>query len=125
MTSKIVVPEILPNKFLLHIEAQGLGRARDNAYTIIDDVGRILYQKEYFEDNEIYEELIELTQGCYELRITDKKEDGMIRHWWNRNSNPELVGENGKIEILDENKKLLKKLNYDFAESEIFRFRVK
>ena len=125
MTSKIVVPEILPNKFLLHIEAQGLGRARDNAYSIIDDVGCILYMKDYFEDNEIYEELIELSHGCYELRIIDKKEDGMIRHWWNRNSNPELVGENGKIEILDENKKLLKKLNYDFAESEIFRFRVK
>jgi hypothetical protein len=124
MTSKIVVPEILPNKFYLYIEAQGLGRARDNAYTIIDDVGTILYMKDYFEDNEIYEKLIELPTGCYELRIIDHKEDGMIRHWWNRNSNPELVGENGKIEIWDENKKLLKKLNYDFAESEIFRFRV-
>ncbi len=125
MTSKIVIPEILPDKFLLHIEAQGLGRARDNAYTIIDDIGKILYQKDNFEDNEIYEELIELSEGCYELKIIDSKEDGMIRHWWNRNSDPELVGENGKIEILNENKKLIKKLKYDFAESEIFRFRVK
>ncbi len=125
LTSKVVVPEILPSKFLLHIEAQGLGRARDNAYTIIDDVGKILYMKEYFEDNEVYEELIELPHGCYELRIIDRKEDGMIRHWWYRNSNPELVGKNGKIEILNKNKKLLKKLKYDFAESEIFRFRVK
>ena len=56
VTSKISIPEILPNKFLLHIEAQGLGRAQDNAYIIIDEVGEILYSKEYFEDNEIYEE---------------------------------------------------------------------
>ncbi|MCK5050239.1 MAG: hypothetical protein KAS53_00775 [Candidatus Cloacimonetes bacterium] len=124
MTSNVVELQILPSHFYLHIKAQGLGRAKDNAYTLSDDVGRILYMKDYFDDNEIYEELIELPAGCYELKITDRKEDGMIRHWWYRNSNPELVGENGMIEILDENKKLLKKLNYDFAESEIFRFRV-
>ncbi len=124
MTSTVVKLEILPSHFYLHIEAQGLGRAKDNAYTITDDIGKILYEKEEFYDNEIYEELIELPAGCYELKITDRKEDGMIRHWWYRNSNPELVGKNGKIEILDENKKLLKKLKYDFAESEIFRFRI-
>lgn len=124
MTSTVVKLQIIPSRFYLHITAQGLGRAKDNAYTITDDIGKILYEKEEFYDNEIYEELIELPAGCYEIKITDRKEDGMIRHWWNRNSNPELVGENGKIKILDENKKLLKKLNYDFAESEIFRFRV-
>ena len=124
MTSIVVRPQILPSRFYLRIEAQGLGRAKDNAYTITDDVGKILYEKEEFEDNEIYEEIIELSAGCYELKIIDRKEDGMIRQWWYRNSNPELVGENGKIEILDENKKLLKRLKYDFAESEIFRFRV-
>ena len=48
----------------------------------------------------------------------------MIRQWWYRNSNPELVGKNGMIEILDEEKNLLKRLKYDFAEAEIFRFRV-
>ena len=124
MTSEIVAPEILPDKFYLYIEVQGLGRAKDNAFTISDDVGRILYEKKEFWDNEIYEELIELPTGCYELKIIDRKEDGMIRHWWNRISNPELVGKNGKIEILDNDKNVLKKLEYDFAEAEIFRFRV-
>ncbi|HHE39058.1 MAG TPA: hypothetical protein ENL20_10875 [Candidatus Cloacimonetes bacterium] len=124
MTSIVFRPQILPGKFLMHIEAQGLGRAKDNAYTITDDVGKILYEKEGFEDNEIYEELIELPTGCYELKIIDRKEDGMIRQWWYRNSNPGLVGKNGMIEILDEEKNLLKRLKYDFAEAEIFRFRV-
>ena len=124
LTSNVVVPEILPNKFLLHIEAQGLGRAKQNAYTITDDVGQILYFKDAFEDEEIYEKLIELEAGCYELRIIDRAEDGMLRQWWYRGSNPELVGKNGKIEILDTDKNRLKRLKYDFAEQEVFRFRV-
>jgi len=124
MISEIIAPEILANKFYLYIKLQGLDRARDNAYTISDDVGYILYQKDHFEDNEEYEELIELSEGCYELKIIDRKEDGMIRHWWYRASKPELVGENGKIEIWDEDKNLIKRLKYDFAEFEIFRFRV-
>jgi len=124
MTSIVIRPQILPSRFYLHIEAQGLGRAKNNAYTITDNIGRILYEKGEFEDNEIYEELIELPTGCYELKIIDRKEDGMIRQWWYRSSNPELVGKNGKIEILDEDKELIKRLKYDFAESEIFRFRV-
>ncbi|MBC8385528.1 MAG: hypothetical protein H8E57_08435 [Candidatus Cloacimonetes bacterium] len=124
LSSKVVAPETLPNIFYLHIEVQGLGRAKQNAFFITNDVGGILYEKESFEDNEIYEELIELETGCYELRIIDRAEDGMIKHWWYRSSQPELVGENGKIEILDEEKNLLKRLKYDFAEEEIFRFRV-
>ena len=124
MTSVVKRPQILPNRFYLHIEAQGLGRARDNAFTISDAVGRILYEKEEFSDNEIYEKLIELPAGCYELKIIDRKEDGMIKQWWYRSSHPELVGKNGKIEILDKDKNPIKRLKYDFAESEIFRFRI-
>jgi hypothetical protein len=124
ITSTVVKLPVLPSRFFLHIEAQGLGRATENAYTLSDDTGHILYLKDHFEDNEIFEKLIELSAGYYELKITDRKENGMIRQWWYQNSKPELVGKNGKIEILDENKNLLKKLKYDFAESEIFRFRV-
>ncbi len=124
MTSIVVLPQILPSRFYLRIKAQGLGRAKDNAYTITDDTGNILYINEEFKDNRIYEDIIVLPAGCYELKIIDRKGDGMIRHWWLGSSNPELVGENGKIEIVDEDKNLLKRLNYDFAESEIFRFRV-
>jgi len=124
ITSTVVKLPVLPSRFFLHIEAQGLGRATENAYTLSNDIGHILYLKDHFEDNEIFEKLIELSAGYYELKITDRKENGMIRQWWYQNSKSELVGKNGKIEILDENKNLLKKLKYDFAESEIFRFRV-
>ncbi|MDP8221365.1 MAG: peptide-N-glycosidase F-related protein [Candidatus Stygibacter frigidus] len=124
LSSKVVAPEIIPGKFYLHIKAQGLGRAKQNAFYITNDAGGVLYQKETFEDNEDFMQLIELENGLYELRIIDRAEDGMIRHWWNYSTNPELMGENGKIELLDLEKEPLKVLKYDFAEEEVFRFRV-
>lgn len=124
MTSKVVVPATLPNKFYLHIEAQGNGRAKENALFLTNNVGKVLLKKKEFKDNEIFDKLIELDRGCYELRIIDRHEDGMIRQWWYGGSHPELVGKNGKIELLDIDRKLIKRLKYDFAESEIFRFRV-
>jgi len=125
MTSTIVVPDLLPDKFYLHIEAQGLGRAKENAYYLTNNVGKVILKKDHFNDNEVYEELIELKPGCYELKIIDRQEDGMIRQWWYGRSKPELIGKNGKIELLDVNKNLIKRLKYDFAESEIYRFRIK
>jgi Peptide-N-glycosidase F, C terminal len=124
LSSKVVAPEILPGKFYLHIKVQGLGRAKENAFYITNNVGGILYERESFEDNEDFLQLIKLEKGCYELRIIDRAEDGMVRHWWARNSNPELMGENGKIEVLDIEKNVIKELEYDFAEEEVFRFRV-
>lgn len=124
MTSTIVVPDLLPSKFTIHIEVQGLGRAKENAFYLINSVGTVILKKESFEDNEVYKKLVNLEPGLYELKIIDRREDGMIRQWWYGSSKPELVGKNGKIELLDIDGKLLKKLKYDFAESEIYRFRI-
>lgn len=124
LTSMVRKPMILPSKLFLYIEAQELGRAKENSYQIIDQNGKVLFERDSFEDNAVYEDFIELKDGCYELRISDKHEDGMIRQWWYRNSNPELVGKDGKIVIYDQHHNILKELKFDFAESEIFRFRV-
>jgi hypothetical protein len=120
----VVAPEVLPEKFYLHIKAQGLGRAKQNAYYITNDAGGVIYEKAAFEDNEDFLKLIELEPGLYDLRIIDRVEDGMIRHWWNYSTNPELMGENGKIEPLDLEKEPLKIQKYDFAEDDVYRFRV-
>lgn len=58
------------------------------------------------------------------MKVTEQAQDGMMRHWWYYSTNPELMGENGKIELLDLDKEPLKILKYDFAEQEVFRFRV-
>ncbi|MDN5204809.1 peptide-N-glycosidase F-related protein [Fulvivirgaceae bacterium BMA10] len=125
LTSKVLPVPILPNQFQLKIDAVGLGRAKENGYFLSNNSGKVLFYREELADNQVYEDMIKLDNGCYELLITDKHEDGMIRHWWNRGRNPDLVGENGNIQILDKKGTVLHTLKYDFADKLIFRFRVK
>ncbi len=116
---------VLPEEFNLYIETNDKGRARENSYFISNDLGEILYEREVFEDSVTYNDKIKLVPGCYEFRLTDDMEDGMNRHWWYRNSNPELVGRNGKIEIRSMEGDTLHAFPYDFGQELLFRFRVR
>jgi len=125
MTSEVIVPEILPANFIIYLEPTNLGRDRDNAYEITDDCGAIIFSREDFTSDTLYNDIIELPAGCYEFRLSDKVEDGMNRHWWNRNSNPELIGKNGKIEFRDMNGEAIRVFPYDFGQEILYRFMVK
>ncbi len=124
MTSRVVMPEILPGDFKLYIRANGLNRAREMAYTLSDQQGAVLYQRDDFEDDVIYIDPVSLGKGFYELRVTDAAEDGLIRHWWNRGSAPERIGRDGRVAIMNMQGELLHELEYDFAEEIVFRFEV-
>lgn len=125
MTSLVKLPPILPSSFYLHLEANDKNRAHETSYTLTNSLGKILYERESLEDEQTYQDYFDLVPGCYELKVKDKAKDGMIRHWWNRNSNPENIGRDGRIAVYDNDNNLIKELNYDFAEFELFRFRVK
>lgn len=124
LSSEFELPELLPQQFILHIETNGLGRAVDNEYYITDEDGRIVYSRCVFEDSTTYNDTIILDKGCYEFRLIDRMEDGMIRHWWNRGSHPELIGRNGKIEIRSMDDEVIRPFYYDFAQEMLYRFRV-
>ncbi len=125
MTSTVNVPEILPGKFVVYIETNDKGRAKENSYFISGDPGDVLYSREVFQDSVTYNDTVNLSPGCYEFRLTDSMEDGMIRHWWYHNSNPGLVGRNGKIEFHSLDGEVLHTFPYDFGQELLFRFRVK
>ena len=124
LTSHVVLPETLPSSFVLHIESNDLGRAVDNAYTITDDCGRVLFDRPVLEDSATYNDTITLEEGCYEFRLTDQMEDGMIRHWWNYYDNPDQVGINGKIEIRSLDGEVLRPFYFDFGQEILYRFKV-
>jgi len=63
-----------------------------------------------------------LNKGSYELYFYDVVEDGMIRHWWLRGTEPEKIGDNGSILLLSMEGDTLKNLGFDFAEEESIRF---
>jgi len=124
MTSTAVPPEVLPGSFILHIETNDLGRATDNSFAITNDCGEIIYEKAVFDDDVTYNDTIRLEEGCYEFRLIDAMEDGMIRHWWNYYENPDEIGKNGKVEIWSLEGEVLRPFYYDFGQEILYRFSV-
>ena len=125
LSSGVAIPETLPASFIIYLEPNDLGRDRDNEYVITDDCGAIIHSRDDFTADTLYLDHMELSPGCYEFRLTDKVEDGMNRHWWNRYDNPDQVGKNGKIEFRDANGIAIKTFPYDFGQEILYRFTVK
>lgn len=124
LSSVVSYPAELPSRFILHIEATDLGRAKENAYTISDGYGKIFFGRKEFDDNAVYSDEINLSNGCYVFLLTDKQRDGMMKHWWEQ-AHPERIGKNGKIFITGIAGDTLKKFPYDFGAELRFCFSVK
>jgi hypothetical protein len=124
MRSDVLVPDVLPAEFVIYIEPNNLGRERDNAWFLTDDCGALIASRPHFTEDTVFYDRMRLEAGCYEFRLTDRAEDGMNRHWWYRNSNPELIGKNGKIEFHDQEGIILKAFPYDFGQELLYRFRI-
>jgi hypothetical protein len=112
----------LPREFILHVKTQGFGRAADNSCKIIDADGKVVYERLVFEDDSIYHDRIKLKPGAYDFTFSDKNEDGMIRHWWLFWEDPDKVGENGELKILDAELNDIMDLGYDWAEKRTLQF---
>ncbi len=124
-SSIIALPCVMPNKFIIHIEANDLNRAKENSYTVTDGTGRILYRRDEFRDSAVYNDTLSFESGCYTFLLTDRHEDGMMKHWWYAYyDKPELVGRNGRIAILTLENKVLREFPFDFGQELRFCFRV-
>ena len=106
----------LPTEFLLQIHTNNVDRAQENGFTISDADGEIYYSDGDFEDDNDYSYEIKLKKGCYQFLFTDKMEDGISIHWWNRNSDPEKVGINGSVKILSTDGDKLHVFTPDFGQ---------
>ncbi len=122
LTVPVATPQLLPSEFIVEVEATGFGRAAENSYTIADRHGNVVASRELFEDDKTYRDRIRLEPGSYTFVFKDTEEDGLIRHWWLRGSEPEKMGENGALRILDSEGELLIDLGYDFAEKRTMHF---
>jgi hypothetical protein len=120
--SRIGLPHILPATFIIHVKTQKFGRAADNACSITNDKGENVWERNIYQDDSTYNDLVRLKEGAYRLSFTDKNEDGMIRHWWLYWSDPEKVGDNGELKIFGEDGKLIMDLGYDWAEKREIQF---
>ena len=63
-----------------------------------------------------------LEPGSWELHFLDSAQDGLIRHWWLRGSDPDRIGHNGRVLLCTLEGDTLQDLGYDFAEGTVSRF---
>jgi len=122
LTVQVTSPHLLPQEFIIEVESPRFERAKENSYTIVDRNGCVMASRQQFEDGKTYRDRIRLEPGAYTFEFLDTEEDGLIRHWWLRGSEPEKIGENGALRILDSDGEQLLDLGYDFAEKCTLRF---
>ena len=116
LTSIATAPLKLPTQFILKIHTNNVERAKENMFTISSTEGEVYFSDSNFEDDTDYNYNIKLKKGCYQFLLADEMEDGISVHWWYRNSNPELIGINGSVQILSIDGEKLYNFNPDFGE---------
>lgn len=116
LTSIAPLPLIVPREFTLEIHTNNVNRTHENSFTISDVDGEVLYSGGNFTDDSDYAYTIKLKNGCYQFLFTDKMEDGISKHWWYRDSDPDKVGINGSVKFLSLDGEELLSFNPDFGQ---------
>ena len=122
LSSRCPAPVILPARFTVSAELPGFERWLDNAWTITDAAGAVVASRGGYPAAGVTDDAVLLEPGAYVFTFLDREEDGLIRHWWLRGSDPESMGENGRLRILDAAGEELHDLGHDFAEKRVLRF---
>ena len=122
LISTVLAPIVFPEEFEVVVSTPGFGRARDNAWMIFNAAGEVVAQHTEFEDDSTFVDHVSLSPGAYEFFYYDVVEDGMIRHWWLRGSDPDKVGQNGSLVFRNTQQDTIVDLGFDFAEEESLRF---
>jgi hypothetical protein len=122
MEVSVVAPRILPGRFGVRVKSPGFGRAAEHRWTITDARGHTVAARERFEDDTEVTDPVVLSPGAYRFSFVDDGEDGLIRHWWLRGSDPDRIGEDGQVALVDVDGEILVDLGFDFAEGVSLEF---
>ncbi len=122
LASACPAPLRMPRDLVIHFDAPPFGRADDNSWLLLDAAGRLRQSRDTFESGVVHRDTLRLDPGAWELHFLDSMEDGLIRHWWLRGSDPERIGHNGRVLLCSIEGDTLQDLGYDFAEGAVSRF---
>ncbi|MFZ1685200.1 MAG: peptide-N-glycosidase F-related protein [Candidatus Zixiibacteriota bacterium] len=117
LQSKIILPPVLPTKFVLVLRSNH--DSTHNSYQITDASGSVVRERKLGSllANTLYRDTLELQPGCYQLIVSDTAGDG-LDFWFN----PE--GGYGFVRILSLDGKLVTSFLSDFGSSIRYSFRV-
>lgn len=90
--------ELAPRWEPFRIMFSANGMPQENALTITNEKGEVVWEKSDFEANKTYIEDVSLPNGCYELLLTDANEDGL--DWWVYRQTGQTNRTNGAFRIL-------------------------
>jgi hypothetical protein len=124
LKSRFHKPQSFPEKFILTIQTNDLGRAMENRFYISDPSGMVWYYKDDFRDSTTYRIPLELSKGVYQFKFIDGMEDGISRHWWNRSVAPDQVGINGAVQFESTTGDTLLSFPPDFGQELLLNFLV-
>lgn len=116
METTVAPPVTLPPTFGVRVMSPGSGRAAEHRWQITDADGEVVAARDTFEDDTDVTDPVALPDGAYRFTFVDDGEDGLIRHWWLRGSDPDSIGEDGQVTIVDDAGETLIDLGFDFAE---------
>jgi len=118
------LPVVFEKETILKITTNDLGRAQENSYVLVDSNGLLIKERKQFPENTTFSDTLKLKPGLYTWMIKDRKQNGMIKHWWNRSTHPDKVGRNGKIQFENFSGEIIASPPFDFADYYSFPFRV-
>jgi hypothetical protein len=105
MTSRFELPPVFPSTIIINFKTNKT--AYQNSYEIFDRYGNIVYQKDDFENNTIYNDTVTLLNGAYDFYLWDSGDNG-ISFWANNEGS-------GSLKFYNINGDLIKYFNGDFG----------
>ncbi|MCX6291805.1 MAG: peptide-N-glycosidase F-related protein [Bacteroidetes bacterium] len=75
MTTTFGIPPQFENALIFELQTNN--ESYQNAYTLKDDQGNVVFSRSSLTDNTLYEDTMYLPSGCYEFRLTDSGDDGL------------------------------------------------
>lgn len=97
---------VMPSQFVIELKSNS--SPSENEYTLCDQDGNILFQRNNLAINTTYKDTVNLTTGCYRFRLTDSGEDGL--QWWANTDQG-----SGYLKFRNLNNTILKNFGSDFG----------
>ncbi len=113
--SRFSMPDTLPSQFRLIIKTNN--RPNENSISIVDHTSTVMFTRNTFPTNSTTGNVINLTPGCYQLRLNDSNDDGLTFF-----ANPSAGS--GYFRIEDMNFGVLANFNPDFGDRVEYYFSV-
>jgi len=104
-----ITPE-WPNMFVLKLKSNHA--PNETSWAVTDDAGNVLFENDEMIANTVYEDTIDVADGCFTLRINDAGGDG-LQYW--ANMPPNGNGTAGYARIFNLNGQLIHTFQADFG----------